>query len=75
LDKELFHTKLQAERKVFFLSLRENPRGRVLRVTEDAAGRRDTIMIPADGLETIQEALATAIQIHKSNPQQQGVQP
>ena len=32
-------------------ALKENPRGRFLRITEDVGGRRDTIIIPAPGLE------------------------
>jgi len=42
---------VQIERKMFVLMLKENPRGRFLRITEDAGGRRDTIIIPATGLE------------------------
>ncbi len=43
--------RIQIERKTFIFTLRENPRGRYLRITEDAGGRRDTIIIPATGLE------------------------
>src|SRR6266700_1656202 len=43
--------KVQIERKTFVFTLRENPRGRFLRITEDVGGRRDTIIIPAPGLE------------------------
>ena len=43
--------KLQIERKTFVFALKENPRGRFLRITEDVGGRRDTIIIPAPGLE------------------------
>lgn len=42
--------KLQIERKTFVLTLKDNPRGRFLRITEDVNGRRDTIIIPATGL-------------------------
>jgi len=41
---------IQIERKAFVFTLKENPRGRFLRITEDAGGRRDTIIIPAPGL-------------------------
>jgi hypothetical protein len=41
---------IQIERKSFILSLKENPRGRFLRITEDVGGRRDTIIIPSTGL-------------------------
>jgi hypothetical protein len=43
--------KIQIERKTFVFTLKENPRGRFLRITEDVGGRRDTIIIPAPGLE------------------------
>jgi len=43
--------KIQIERKTFMFTLKENPRGRFLRITEDVNGRRDTIIIPATGLE------------------------
>ena len=43
--------KVQIERKTFVFTLKENVRGRFLRVTEDVGGRRDTIIIPAPGLE------------------------
>jgi hypothetical protein len=42
--------KIQIERKTFLFTLKENPRGRFLRITEDVSGRRDTIIIPAPGL-------------------------
>jgi hypothetical protein len=42
--------KVQIERKTFVFTLKENPRGRFLRITEDVGGRRDTIIIPAPGL-------------------------
>jgi hypothetical protein len=43
--------KVQIERKTFVFTLKENVRGRFLRITEDVGGRRDTIIIPAPGLE------------------------
>jgi hypothetical protein len=49
--------KVQIERKTFLFTLRENPRGRFLRITEDVGGRRDTIIIPAPGLEDFKKLL------------------
>ena len=49
--------KLQIERKTFVFTLKENPRGRFLRITEDVAGRRDTIIVPAPGLEEFRRML------------------
>jgi len=49
--------KIQVERKIFLFSLKENPRGRFLRITEDVNGRRDTIIVPASGLEDFKKVL------------------
>ena len=49
--------KVQIERKTFVFTLKENPRGRFLRITEDVGGRRDTIIIPAPGLEDFKKLL------------------
>jgi hypothetical protein len=35
------------ERKLFFIDLRENARGRYLKITEDVNGRRNTLLLPA----------------------------
>src|SRR5437762_646987 len=51
VEDTLRSDKLQIERKTFLFTLKENPRGRFLRITEDVNGRRDTIIIPATGLE------------------------
>jgi hypothetical protein len=47
----------QIERKTFVFTLKENPRGRFLRITEDVGGRRDTIIIPSTGLEDFKKLL------------------
>ena len=52
---------IQVERKVFSFDLRENPRGRFLKVTEDVGGRRDTVIIPATGLEQVRDVIDRAI--------------
>lgn len=49
--------KIAHERKVFFLDLKENHRGRFLKITEDVGGRRDTIILPAAAFEEFMEAL------------------
>ena len=53
----LFTEKILTDRKVFFLDLKENNRGRFLKITEDVRGRRDTIMLPIENLEEFVEAL------------------
>jgi hypothetical protein len=49
--------KVQIERKTFVFTLKENPRGRFLRITEDVNGRRDTIIVPAPGLSEFKKLL------------------
>jgi hypothetical protein len=54
--------KIAIERKMFFLDLKENPRGRFLKITEDVGGRRDTIMLPAEAFKDFVEALERLIE-------------
>ncbi|MEN8695399.1 MAG: RNA-binding protein [Akkermansiaceae bacterium] len=58
MQQDNLHTeKIIADRKVFFLDLKENSRGRVVKITEDVSGNRDTIMVPAEILGDFIEAL------------------
>jgi hypothetical protein len=57
MDTVLKSENITVERKNFIFDLRENPRGRFLRITEDANGRRDSIVIPAPGLEEFRRVL------------------
>jgi len=59
---------VQIERKLFVLTLKENPRGRFLRITEDVGGRRDTIIIPSTGLDEFQKLLEEMIKMSNSLP-------
>ena len=49
-EDTLHSGEVRIERKNFVFTLKENPRGRFLRITEDVGGRRDTIIIPSTGL-------------------------
>ncbi len=60
--------KIQIERKTFVFTLKENPRGRFLRITEDVNGRRDTIIVPATGLEEFKKLLEAMIQASGETP-------
>lgn len=53
--------KVTIDRKVFFLDLKENQRGRFLKITEDVGGRRDTIMVPSAAFRDFVEALARLV--------------
>jgi hypothetical protein len=54
--------KVAHERKVFFLDLKENQRGRFLKITEDVGGRRDTIMLPAPAFREFLDALTRLVE-------------
>ena len=56
-EETLKSEKIQVERKTFIFTLKENPRGRFLRITEDVGGRRDNIIIPAPGLEDFKKVV------------------
>ena len=60
--------KVQIERKTFIFALKENPRGRFLRITEDVGGRRDTIIIPATGLEDFAKLVQEMVQASAATP-------
>jgi hypothetical protein len=60
--------KVQIERKTFVFTLKENVRGRFLRITEDVGGRRDTIIIPAPGLEDFKKLLDEMVKVAAETP-------
>src|ERR1035438_7385472 len=67
-EETLRSAKIQIERKTFVLALKENPRGRFLRITEDVGGRRDTVIIPAPGLEEFQKVLEEMVKASAETP-------
>jgi hypothetical protein len=50
---------LQIDRKRLVFTLKENHNGKYLRISEESGGHRNTIIIPANGIETLQRALGT----------------
>ena len=61
--------KIQIERKTFLFALKENPRGRFLRITEDVSGRRDTIIIPAPGLAEFKKIVDEMVRVSEESPE------
>src|SRR5579872_5398895 len=61
--------KIQIERKTFVFTLKENPRGRFLRITEDVGGRRDTIIIPAPGLTDFKKIVDEMVRASEDLPE------
>lgn len=64
-DALIFNRQVRIERKTFSFELRENVRGRFLRLTEDVGGRRDTVIIPSTGLNEIRDVLDETIRADK----------
>lgn len=63
MDNILATREIQVERKHFYIEFRENDRGQFLRITEEAHGRRNTIIVPSTGLDefasTVDEVLSS----------------
>ncbi len=63
MENTLASRELQIERKHVIIELRENDRGRFLKITEEAHGRRNSVIIPSTGLdefETLLDEVLTA---------------
>eukprot|EP00976_Prorocentrum_cordatum_P071258 1180254-Prorocentrum_minimum.AAC.6 len=56
-DREVVSKTLKVESKLFYLDLKENSRGRYLKISEKAAGTRSTIIVPAMGISWFVEVL------------------
>src|SRR5882724_5081515 len=69
VEETLRTDKIQIERKTFVFTLKENPRGRFLRITEDVNGRRDTIIIPAPGLVEFKKLLDDMVKASADAPE------
>lgn len=49
-DVELLCKTLQVEHKLFYFDLKENPRGRYLKISEKTSATRSTIILPFNGI-------------------------
>jgi PurA ssDNA and RNA-binding protein len=56
-ENMLKHEQLHVERKTFLFMLKENERGRFLRVTENAGEHIASLMIPSSGLADFKKAV------------------
>jgi len=68
VDTQLQNQSIRVERKHFTFDLRENPRGRFLRIIEEVNGRRDAIIIPLTGIEDFRDQLNEIIKFSKTLP-------
>lgn len=62
MDNLIEARELQIERKHFHVEFRENDRGKFLRITEEAHGRRNTIIVPSTGVEEFTAAIDDVIE-------------
>ncbi len=68
-EETLKTAQIQVERKIFTFTLKENPRGRFLRITEDVGGRRDTIILPATGIVEFKRVIDDMLKSLLDSPQ------
>jgi hypothetical protein len=61
MDNIIEARELQIERKHFYVELRENERGKFLRITEEAHGRRNSIIVPSTGVEDFTATIAEVL--------------
>jgi hypothetical protein len=61
MDNIIEARELQIERKHFHVEFRENDRGKFLRITEEAHGRRNTIIVPSTGVEDFTAAIGQVL--------------
>lgn len=67
MESELLHTeKIIADNKTFWLDLKRNERGTVVKISEEVRGNRDTIMVPAEILGDFIAALQDIQQTAKN---------
>ena len=58
----------QVERKFITVTLKENPRGRFLRITEEAGSKRSTVIIPITGLDDFKRVINDMAQAAAAMP-------
>ena len=58
VPEDILATKsLKLERKEFQITLRQNERGKFIRIVEDNRGRFNCVIVPEDGLEAFRDAV------------------
>jgi len=68
MDNIIEAKELQIERKHFYVELRENDRGKFLRTTEEAHGRRNSIIVPSTGVDDFTAAISEVLANNGSAP-------
>ncbi|HZI32329.1 MAG TPA: hypothetical protein VFF11_08295, partial [Candidatus Binatia bacterium] len=55
------------------MTLKENPRGRFLRISEEVGGRRNSIIIPATGLKDFERLFSEMVKASDEHPPTQSL--
>jgi hypothetical protein len=66
MDSIIDQKEFRIERKRFQVEFRENDRGRFLRITEEAHGRRNTIIVPSTGVGDFTAAIGEVLHTHRA---------
>jgi hypothetical protein len=66
MDSIIDAKEFQIERKRFHVEFRENDRGKFLRITEEAHGRRNTIIVPSTGVGDFTAAIGEVLHTSRS---------
>ena len=61
MENILASQEMQVEHKHLMLEVRENDRGRFLRITETAHGRRNAVIIPSTGIVEFTSAISSVL--------------
>ncbi len=61
MDNIIASKEIQVERKHLVIEYRENSQGRFLRITEEAHGRRNTVIVPSTGLPDFLNSIAEVL--------------
>ena len=69
-DHTLNEKYITVERKVFKVALKENTRGRFLRISEYSETRRNVVIFPDTGLEDLLTVLVEMVETNKKIPHQ-----
>jgi adenylyl- and sulfurtransferase ThiI len=76
MDTQLRNAHIRVERKQFTFNLKENLQGMFLRITEEVnTGRRNSIVIPASGLEQFRDSLNEVIKFDQTSIASRAVLP
>ena len=67
-ENTLHRSEVFIERKEFALMLKENPRGRFLRIVEHNGNRSESIIVPSSGLVEFHKLLCEMVEAEKNIP-------